>query len=180
MKSALDSIPLHRISSILRQASGWHGIGMCCDREQVQGTGRSLAKFTEGVGGFERSDSSVRGYVATSPLFRSFISSKYSRIESKRDRKRVVAVKSASAGPESRVVHGANLAFKALNQTGLQESTKSVVLGSLLGDCTLQIVKGEYILGAFEYVFSTHVTDYVGCFHWKLELLNDQGFMVLN
>jgi len=143
MKSALDRFPLQRISSILRHASGWRGVVMRGDREQVQGNGKSLATCTEGVRGFGRSDLISRGYVATSPLFRSFISSKFSRNESKRDRKRVVEVKSGLRGSESRVLHGPNLAFKALNQTGLQDSTKAVVLGSLLGDCTLHIVKGE-------------------------------------
>lgn len=143
MKSALDRFSLQIISPVLRHS---RGIGMW---EQIQGNQAALTETS--VRGFERSDGSVRGYVATSPLFRSFISSKYSRNESKRDRKRVVKVKDEKS-TGSRVRHGPNLAFKALNQTGLHDSTKAVILGSLLGDSTLRISKGEYTLYIIEYM----------------------------
>lgn len=132
MKSAANRFSMQKISSILRYSSGWRAIGMYSD---VQAT------CTEDVHGFDRSDGSVRGYVATSPLLRSFISSKYSRNESKRVRNQVVEVKHQ---PVSKVRHGPNLAFKALNHTGLLDSTKAVILGSLLGDSTLDIAKGKH------------------------------------
>lgn len=160
MKSALERLPLQRLSLIWRQASGWQGF---CDREEVQGNGRASI---EGVCGLK---GSVRRYVATSPLWKSFISSKYSRIESKRDRKRVGEVKSNSKGSESRVLHGPNLAFKALNDIGLTDSTKAVVLGSLLGDCSLRIVKGE---NDARLLFRVSEVD-KEYFHWKAAALKE-------
>ncbi|KAG0608867.1 hypothetical protein M758_8G139100 [Ceratodon purpureus] len=143
MKAALGSFSLGKIPSILRRSSVWGGV--CSDGQRwVEET---LGRFSGGEFVGSSSGEGVRSFVATSSLLRSRIQSKYSRNEPKGGREVGGAGGGKGGGlvlgPGSKVRHGPNLAFKALNQTGLQESTKSVVLGSLLGDSTLHVAKGE-------------------------------------
>lgn len=148
MIAALEFFSSRKLPSVVRLSCGWRGVfnaGMeCSDRERFQ-YGRGCSEsFAEGFFALERSKLElgvgVRWFVATSSLFR--IASKFSRSSPKVERSLGVEGNDERSGLGSKVRHGPNLAFKSLNQTGLQDSTKSVILGSLLGDSTLQIVKG--------------------------------------
>lgn len=148
MKAAVNSFSLRKFSSIFRHSSGWRAA--CSDGgERAQGNVERLERCTGAFIGLQRQDlscgSSPRWFTSTPSLSRSRIPSKYSRNQPRADRKGTVEAtdRGSGLGPRSKVRHGPNLAFKALNQTGLQDSTKSVVLGSLLGDSTLNIAKGE-------------------------------------
>ena len=150
MKAARERFLLRRISSGLRYSSVWEAVcngGACSERERAQ---EWLDNSAGGLIGVQRrglsSEGGLRWFVTTSSLSGTRVSSKHSRDYPKVDRRGAVGVKAGGSvlGPGSRVRHGPNLAFKALNQTGLQDSTKAVVLGSLLGDSTLHIVKGMY------------------------------------
>jgi hypothetical protein len=149
MKAAVNSFSLRKFSSIFRHSSGWRAA--CSDGgERAQGNVERLERCTGAFIGLERRDltsgSSPRWFTLTPPLSRSRIPSKYSRNQPRADRKGTVEAtdRGSALGPRSKIRHGPNLAFKALNQTGLQDSTKSVVLGSLLGDSTLNIAKGKH------------------------------------
>lgn len=160
MRAALGNVSLQRISSILRHSSGFRGVwnvgGWSDGETAIVGNVGCSERCTGGFAGLSSEETGIRWFGATSFLSGSRILSKYSRRYPKVDRKQVVEVKVGRSGlgpGSSRVRHGPNLAFKALNQIGLKDSTKAVVLASLLGDSTLQIVTGEYF-GVLDMMFA--------------------------
>lgn len=84
------------------------------------------------------------GFAATFPLERTYVSDRLSRVYPKVDRKS--AAKSLDVDTELPPGQGLSqppdLRFKRLNQTGLKQTTKAIILGSLLGDGHLRILKG--------------------------------------